>query len=210
MPSGGSKLRNEAALVSSEWLTAIATLGTFVVIAASAIAALLQLRHMRGSNQIIALTEVRETIESAEFQAALRYVREDFQVLLRDPARRKSLMISRTPPPEFEPVRTVANFFESTGALIKRGIIDSDIACDLWGYVVWNHWNDLADFIGNIRIARSAPALFENFEYWAVLSEAFRETHPQGDYPRKVRRMPAPEVWPESLEAKRAAGAGPS
>ena len=193
--------------MSPEWLTAIGTIGTFLVITASAVAALLQLRHMRGSNQIIALTEVRKTIESAEFQAALRYVREDFQILLKDPERRRRLMIARTPPPEFEPVRTVANFFESTGALIKRGIIDRDIACDLWGYVVANHWNALSDFIGNLRIVRSTPALFENFEYWAVLSRSFRQTHPQGAYPRNVRRTAPPEVWPESAEAKRALSA---
>ena len=113
-------------------------------------------------------------------------------------------MLSRTPPPEFEPVRGVANFFESTGALIRRGIIDRDIACDLWGYVVTSHWNALADFIGNFRIVRSAPALFENFEYWAVLSQTFRLTHPQGSYPRNVGRMAPPEVWPESAEAQRA------
>jgi hypothetical protein len=33
--------------LSPEWLTAIGTIGTFVVIAASAAAALFQLRHMR-------------------------------------------------------------------------------------------------------------------------------------------------------------------
>ena len=43
--------------MSAEWFTAIGTLGTFVVITVSAIAALMQLRHMRGSNQIIALNE---------------------------------------------------------------------------------------------------------------------------------------------------------
>lgn len=53
--------------MSPEWLTAIGTIGTFVVIAALAAAALFQLRHMRGSNQIMALTEVRETVESADF-----------------------------------------------------------------------------------------------------------------------------------------------
>lgn len=38
--------------MSAEWVTAIATAGTFVVIAASAIAALLQIRHMRSGNAI--------------------------------------------------------------------------------------------------------------------------------------------------------------
>jgi hypothetical protein len=58
--------------MSAEWVTAIGTIGTFVVIAASAVAALVQLRHMRGSNQIAALNELRETMESESFQSDLR------------------------------------------------------------------------------------------------------------------------------------------
>jgi hypothetical protein len=48
--------------MSAEWVTAIATSVTALVIASSAAAALFQLRHMRGSNQIVALTELRETL----------------------------------------------------------------------------------------------------------------------------------------------------
>ena len=62
--------------MSPEWLTAIGTLGTFVVIAASAVAALMQLRHMRAGNQIVALNEARETIESPAFQETLLFTRE--------------------------------------------------------------------------------------------------------------------------------------
>jgi hypothetical protein len=58
--------------MSAEWVTAIGTIGTFVVIAASAVAALVQLRHMRGSNQIAALNELRETMESESFHSDLR------------------------------------------------------------------------------------------------------------------------------------------
>ena len=50
--------------MSTELVNTFATLGTFVVIAATAIAAIVQLRHMRGSNQIVALNELREA-ESA-------------------------------------------------------------------------------------------------------------------------------------------------
>ena len=60
--------------MSPEWLTAIGTLGTFAVIAASAIAALMQLRHMGRSNQIAAFDEIRQTMESAEFRKALNFV----------------------------------------------------------------------------------------------------------------------------------------
>jgi len=42
----------------------IAMLGTFLVIGATAVAAIVQLRHARCSNHIAALNELRETIES--------------------------------------------------------------------------------------------------------------------------------------------------
>ena len=70
--------------MSAEWVTAIATAGTFVVIAASAIAALVQLRHMRGSNQIVALTECRETVESPDFREAQRFVSYELPKRLQD------------------------------------------------------------------------------------------------------------------------------
>ena len=49
--------------MSAEWLTALSALATFVVIAASAIAAAVQLSHMRHANQLIVLNEVRREPE---------------------------------------------------------------------------------------------------------------------------------------------------
>ena len=44
--------------MSLELVNTLATLGTFLVIGATATAAIIQLRHMRGSNQIVALNEL--------------------------------------------------------------------------------------------------------------------------------------------------------
>ena len=72
--------------MSVELVNTIATLGTFVVIAATAIAAIVQLRHMRGSNQITALNKLRETMETPDFQAASHFVASELPAKLRDPA----------------------------------------------------------------------------------------------------------------------------
>src|SRR5579863_5076906 len=117
--------------MTAEWLTAIATLGTFVVIAASAVAALLQLRHMRGSNQIVALTECRETLESDAFQEARAFVVTELPQLIKNPDTRDKLS-SPVFPKELRPAGNVANFFESMGAFVRFDIIDRNIACDLW------------------------------------------------------------------------------
>lgn len=187
--------------MSADWVTAIATVGTFVVIAASAVAALVQLRHMRGSNQIAALTEIRATLESPEFLQALRFVQLEFPRHLQDPERREQLLQIGPTPDEYFPVRTVSNFFESFGVFVKRKIIDRDIACDTWGQVVLNNWNVLSPFILNRRAVTKNPALFENFEYLASVAKTFGEAHPHGTYPANVERMPLADLWPETRAA---------
>jgi len=79
--------------MTAEWISAVAAAGTFLVILASAIAALVQLRHMRGSNQIVALTECRETMESAEFGDALTFVSYELPKRLNDPREAERLLI---------------------------------------------------------------------------------------------------------------------
>lgn len=184
--------------MSPEWLTAIGTLGTFVVIAASGAAALFQLRHMRGSNQIIALTEVRETIESPAFQAAEQFI-VDLSARFDDPVVRQALL-AQTFPAEFQPVRMVANFFETFGAFVKSGIIDRELACDLWGGVVDRNWDALRPVISSRRASMGTQALWENFEYLAILSKDFIAKYPDGTLPKHAPRLPLPEPWPGSVK----------
>ncbi len=50
--------------MSLELVNTLATCATFVVIAATAIAAIVQLRQLRASNQIIAFNELRQAYEN--------------------------------------------------------------------------------------------------------------------------------------------------
>jgi len=79
--------------MSLELVNTFATLGTFLVIGATAVAAIIQLRHARSSNQIATLNELRETSISEELRAALHFVHTELPVKLRDPAFRYSLTI---------------------------------------------------------------------------------------------------------------------
>jgi Domain of unknown function (DUF4760) len=175
--------------VTPEWLTAIGTLGTFLVIAASAIAALIQLRHMRGSNQIAALTEFRETMESDKFQTAQTFVSFELPKRLKDPVER----VKATTLPfsgEYAATSTVANMFESLGGLIKSGVIDRDVACDVVAYIVVRNWEAMLPLTTYLRRTLDNPALWENFEYLTLLSKRFHAKHPRGAYPRGEPRLP--------------------
>lgn len=175
--------------MSAEWVTAISALGTLIVIAASAIAGLVQLRHMRGSNQIAALTEFRETMESDKFQAAQAFVSYDLPKRLNDPAER----IKATAIPfrdEYTAISTVANMYEALGGLVKSGVIDRDVACDVVALIVVRNWDALVPVTTYLRHRLGSRALWENFEYLALLSKRFIAAHPEGAYPQGEPRLP--------------------
>jgi hypothetical protein len=188
--------------MSIEWISTFASLATLLLIAASAVAALLQMRHMHSSNQLLALTEVRETMESPEYRAALLYVLRELPKVMDDPVARQQLLI-RPLPENFLAVRTVSTFFESLGVFVKRKALAGSITCDMWGDVVLTCWRRLGPLIANQRHAAGNPALYENFEYLAVLSQRFKERHPRGAYPRGMQRMPASEIWAETRQVNR-------
>jgi hypothetical protein len=185
--------------VTLELVNALATAGTFVVIAASAIAALIQLRHMRGSNQIVALTEFRETMESGEISEAQRFVSFELPKRLRDPNERLK-MTSLPFSGDYEKIGAIANLFEGMGEFVKTGIIDRDIALDIWGYVVLRNWNALLPLTTYIRHKLRTPQLWENFEYLAALSRQYLSAHPTGSYPKGVPRMPEDRTLLDAMD----------
>ena len=187
--------------MSAEWITAIGTIGTFLVIAASAIAALIQLRHMRGSNQIVALTECRETLESPDFREAQRFVSYELPKRLSDPEERKRIALPQSQfEGEYKAIDTVANFFESMGMFVKNRIIDSELALSMWCYVVLRNWNALLPVISYVRDDLGEPSIWEHFEYLAALSTLYLERHQTGSYPPNVPRMPADRSLIEAVK----------
>lgn len=174
--------------MSLELINAVASIGTFVVIAASAIAALMQLRHMRGSNQIYALNEFRETLESAKFSDAQRFVSFELPKRFADPDERRK-MTTLPFAGEYEMIGNVANLFEGLGAFVRMDIIDRDMALDIWAYVGLRNWNALLPLTTYLRHTLKVPQLWENFEYYAALSEAYIRAHPRGSYSADMPRM---------------------
>lgn len=173
--------------MSAEWVSAAATVGTFMVVLASAVGVFVQLRHMRGSNQITALTECRETLESEEFGKALRFVGYELPRRLRDPAAWPEIAANPLSG-EYLAIDTVGNFFESMGNFVKNGIIDKQIVCDVWSAIILRSWRALAPILAYYR-RDTADMLWENFEYLAVLAQRYIDTHPTS-YPRGFPRMP--------------------
>lgn len=179
--------------MSLELITTLASIGTLLVIAATAVAAFVQLRHLSGSNSISALTESREVLESPEFAEAQRFVAYDLPELLKDPEVRHRLLKSPLDE-QLRPVTVVGNFFESLGTFVRHGIIDREICTSLWAAVVVRNWQALGPALAIMRRV-DGPALWDQFEYLARICQEWTVNHPQGDYPAGVAHMPLEDVW---------------
>jgi hypothetical protein len=187
--------------MSLELANTFATFGTFVVIAATAIAALVQLRHARSSNQIEALAEMRQEAASAEMMPALRFVRFDLSEKLKDPAFRYQMANPRTLTEENMMARIYAsrilNYYDGMGALVKSGLADKNLVLDnsfaTLGAITM--WNQLSPLIALLRQALGDPSFYENFEYPIALAQDWKAAHPNGNYPAGVRRLDLNYPW---------------
>lgn len=189
--------------MSAEWLTAIGTIGTFVVIAASAGAALLQLRHMRSGNAISLLTAYNTEFDTTEFQLAFDYVRSKLPLRLMEEAVLAEL--AQAPPflGEYAAIRTIANFFEDMGAFVLTGLLDKHIVCTLYSENVTSAWKSISPVAALIRYKIESPQIWGNFEYLALLASRFIEQYPDGVYPATEKRMPTDTILVERLRSQK-------
>jgi hypothetical protein len=176
---------NDDAMTLEAWSTA-AAVGTFVVITASAIAALAQLRHLRTSNQLSGLMSVFGMLQDPSVRELVNFVRHDLAEQMKDEEFRASLLeipIDRRKHPEFY----LCDMYNHIGSFVRSGLIDEPTYLQTDWFNVNLYWSLLAEVV---RIARAnRPHIFENFEHLASRAQAWAEKHPQGDYPAGGRRL---------------------
>ena len=180
--------------MSIEVWSLAASVGTLVVIAATAIAAMIQLRHMRSSNQITALSKLEEMWDDPEFTAKRRLVARSLDERLRDPAFRVELEAETSTDELVRAVTDVANFFEGMGIYAKHGLADKDVIFDFWSSIIVRSWRRLTPAIAIMR-RKSGDSVFENFQYLAVIAKRYLDAHPNGSVPKSASLVPIEDVW---------------
>lgn len=174
-----------------ELFNSLATFGTFLVIAATATVAVVQLRHMRSANQIESINDFMQTIKSPEYHTAQTFCIAELAKQWQDPAFRYQVGSrgARTPVNQvlISHIMLVASAHEQLGMLVKRGLIDRVVALDLFSENAIAAWEGLAPV--TVALRRTSTAVFENFEYFVVLSQDWLAAHPNGAYPPGVRRI---------------------
>lgn len=184
--------------MSLELFNTVATVGTFLVIAATALAAIVQLRHMRGGNQIAVLTELRASQQTPAYLNAAHYVFSELSTKMQDPAFRYQLAnrTARTTEnnEQISYAEIIGDFYENMGMFAKTGLVDRRLLMDIHSALVLDAWDALAETTAVLR-EHYGRAIYENFEYLVILSQDWSAAHPDGTYPHGVRRIDLPNKW---------------
>jgi hypothetical protein len=167
---------------------------TALVIGASAIAALVQLRHMRTSNQLEALISMERDFRSADVQTALIYVQDVLPERLEDPAYRAGLEKLGYVDVRAHPELALCNWFNEMGALLKHGLVLETVFMDIFARMISYYWDRLAGVIAIMRRSRG-DFQYHDFEFLAMRAKRWLKRHPSGIFPRSEGRLTVIDPW---------------
>lgn len=179
--------------MSLEFLSAAASVGTFVVITATAIAAVLQLRQQRAGNKIAYIQSFYTGYEGSELRPAFDFVRYELAEKLKDPQFRDDLRPHGIAVRSRHPEITVLNFFDLWGLYYRDGVVDRDSFMRVFGGVVVGFWRALEPVIA-LTSDEHGNTVCQDFEYLAVEARKWIARHPNGDYMHGAPRIPLPSV----------------
>lgn len=176
-----------------EILNVVASLGTFLVIGATAIAAVVQLRHMRANNQLEGLLSVLARVEDSNFNRWVTAAQRQLPVLLADPEYRQSIMDGT-----FDrdvAWLNLANSYDWVGSLVKNRLIPIDAFLDVYSLRVLQAWNVIEPVAALVRPV-AGDGVWENFEFLCVKAQDWNAKHGGSAYPKHVRRIKLPPFEP--------------
>ena len=175
-----------------EALSAVAAVGTFVVITATAIAALVQLRHLRVANQLARLLTLIEMPLQPKLSDAFIFLAHDFGRMMQDEMFRDQIEHQRPLDRTVHKELLVCDYYERIGSAIKYGLISGDFYLDSGSPL--QYWRILEPAIAIMR-RNHGPWIYENFEYLAMLAERWEKEHPTGNYPAAAPRLTLRDPW---------------
>jgi len=179
-------------------LSAVASLGTFVVIAATAIAAIVQLRHIRASNQLNIVLGYLNQVENKEMQQRFAFVRNELAKKMEEPAFRAGLEappIDRIEHPEMY----VMDYYDNLGRVMSLRLVDDNVILRGEAFRAMAFWKLLEPTIGVIRRYRPDRShyidFFIDFEYLVCRARQYASDPRVLDRLPPFPRIPITDKW---------------
>ena len=171
--------------MSTDQLTAATSIVTLVILAAGTIAALIQLTHLRSSNQLQALVDLGQEVQ--HMAPHIAFVYRELPKKMEDPEFRRE--IGAVMDLERHPELVVAIFLDRFGLLVKLKLMPEHFIMEFSGGAdaILKCWTNLEEVIALRR--RDLPNAYQNFEFLAVRARKWHDRFPNGTYPRNEPRI---------------------
>lgn len=172
-----------------ELISAAASVATLVVLTAAAIAALIQLRHMRTANQLQAFIDIYNRANAPEMMKLFDFVLLELPDVLRKDPEYVGRVVRREVPSSESPLR-VAFWFDEVGIALRQELVAADVVFQIGAsaFATVTAWTAMQPLIEALR--KRSRASFLHFEYAAVRAQQWLDAHPDGDYPKGTPRWP--------------------
>ena len=170
----------------------VANLATLAVITATAIAAMVQLTHLRVNNQLQALLTILRMPYEPALNDAFDFVGGELSARLADPKFRAELESTAPPDRRVHKELRVCDYYERLASCIKYRLIDEDLYFD--NSSPERFWATLEPAIAIYR-RRRGPIAYSNFEYLVIRSRAWNAAHADGNFPKNVPRLALADPW---------------
>ncbi len=171
-----------------------ATVGTFLLLLASVIAAAISLHHAASFNQISAVISMERDLRGSDMQEALRFVQAELPYKLRNEEFRKELDALGLLDSRVHLEIIACNWFNAVGTLLKNNLVEESAWMDLFARLTVAYWDRLEPVIAILR-RRRGDWQFANFEYMAMRAREWLRKHPHGTYPGHTPRAKVVDKW---------------
>ena len=159
--------------MTSEGITAASAAITTLVIAATAIAAVVQIRQLKLATQLEGFLALHREYGSPEMYIAREYVANELPKRLLDQKYRDELeggaAFSGT-----HPELVVGNFWEKVGTLVSTGLLAPNLYLETGAYRVIEAWDQLGDVIALRR--KKEPLQWAGFDHIVRLSREYLDS----------------------------------
>jgi hypothetical protein len=182
--------------MSPEVMGAAAQIVSTVVIALSAMIAVMHLQHVRASNELDGILALERDFRSDEMRAALRYMQAELPERLNDPVYRSSLARRGFIDTSEHPELVVCNWCNTMGTLVKHGVVSETMFMDLFARLIAYSWVRLEPVVAIMRRTRG-EIQYHDFEYLAIHAKNWLTRHPAGTFPKGHERHPVVDPWRE-------------
>lgn len=169
-----------------EAINTAATVATLFVLTAGAVAAAIQLRHMRTGNQLEAFLDIYNRAQTQEIDEQFQVVQYDLPKLTKDPKYLEQFAAGTV---RFhDSPLLLAFWFDEVGAALRQRLISDNIIFQMGGsaYATVRCWRNMLPIVEAVRTR--SPSAFIHFEYVAVRAQQWLNAHPHGDYPKGTPR----------------------